>query len=222
MREVDIKGRTMITILLADDHAIIRTGLKLFIANYVAHSVIDEAWDGVSAFEKIKANDYQLIVLDVNMPETDSMGLVSNIFSVKADANILMFSMNPEEIYAKKYLQLGVKGYLSKSAPEDEIRKAIDTVLSGKRYMSPAISQSLVEDALGNKTNNPFEDLSPREFEIVLHLIKGETSSQICEALNLQSSTVATYKARLYTKLKCNNVIELNELAKLFNIIPTA
>lgn len=212
----------MVHVLLADDHAIIRAGLKIFIANHIAHAVIDEAGDGDSAFKKIKEKDYQLIILDVNMPNTDSFGLVSNIRAFKENANILMFSMNAEEIYAKKYLQLGAKGYLSKTSSEEEIRNALDAVLKGKRYISPSLSHSLTEDALGKKSANPFDNLSPREFEIVLHLIKGESLAEICNALTLQTSTVGTHKARIFEKLHCNNIIDINALAKVYNIIPSA
>lgn len=210
----------MIKILLADDHTIIRTGLKLFISNYIAHAVIDEADDGNSAFKKIKDKDYQLIILDVNMPDTDSFGLVSNIIAVRPDANILMFSMNSEETYAKKYLQLGAKGYLSKTSSEEEIKNALNNVINGKRYLSHSLSLLLIEDALGKKSSNPFDSLSTREFEIVLHLIKGESSSEICHALNLQTSTVGTHKARIFEKLNCNNIIDINTMAKVYNIIP--
>jgi len=208
----------MINILLADDHGIVRTGLKLFISNYISPSVIDEAWDGDSAFKKIKEKDYRLIILDVNMPDTDSFGLVSNILSFKPDANILMFSMNAEEIYAKKYLQLGAKGYLSKASPEAEIKNALDNVINAKRYISPSLNQVLTEEALGKKSNNPFDKLSPREFEILLHLLRGESLAQICKALNLQTSTVGTHKARIFEKLHCNNIIEINAMAKVYNI----
>ena len=210
----------MINILLADDHGIIRTGLKIFISNYIAHSVIDEAHDGDSAFKKIKEKDYQLIVLDVNMPDTDSFGLVSNILAFKPDANILMFSMNAEELYAKKYLQLGAQGYLSKASSEAEIKNAIDNVLKAKRYISTSLNQALTEEALGKKSNNPFDNLSPREFEILLHLLRGESLAQICHALNLQTSTVGTHKARIFEKLHCNNIIEISAMAKVYNIIP--
>jgi len=135
----------MINILLVDDHAIIRTGLKIFIANYILHSDIDEAGDGNSAFEKIKSKEYKLIVLDVNMPNTNSFGLVSKIIAFKQDANILMFSMNAEEAYAKKYLQLGAKGYLSKASPEKEVELALDRVLSSKSYISPALNMPLLK-----------------------------------------------------------------------------
>jgi two-component system invasion response regulator UvrY len=212
----------MINILLADDHTIIRTGLKLFISNYIAHSVIDEADNGNTAFKKIKDKEYQLIILDVNMPDTDSFGLVSNIIAVRPGANILIFSMYSEEIYAKKYLQLGAKGYLSKTASEEEIKKALNNVINAKRYISHSLNLHLTEEALGKKSSNPFDNLSTREFEIVLHLIKGESSAEICNALNLQASTVGTHKARIFEKLNCNNIIDINTLAKVYNLTPVS
>lgn len=211
----------MKTILLADDHLIIRAGLKIFISNYFVHAVIDEASDGDSAFQKIKERDYSLVILDVNMPGTDSFGLVNNIIALKPLTNILMFSMNSEEVYAKKYFQLGVKGYLSKTAPESEIKIALDNVIKGKRYLSPALNILLTEMAIGKQSANPFENLSPREFEIVLHLIRGESLAEICHALNLQPSTVGTHKARIFDKLHCSNIIDINALAKVFNVIPS-
>ena len=222
MRLSQKKTQKMINVLLADDHAIIRAGLKIFIENYIANSLIDESWDGDSALKLIKEKDYQLIILDVNMPDTDSFGLVSNIIALKPDANILMFSMNAEEIYAKKYLQLGAKGYLSKASSESEIKTALDNVINAKRYISPKLSQAFTEDALGNKPNNPFYTLSPREFEIVLHLVRGESMTDICHALSLQTSTVGTFKARIFEKLNCNNIIDIHALAKVYNIIQSA
>ena len=209
----------MINILLADDHVIIRAGLRIFISDYIAHSVIDEVGDGDSALKKIKGNNYQLIVLDVNMPNTNSFGLVSNIIACKPQSNILMFSMNAEDIYAKKYLLLGAKGFLSKASPESEIKKALDMVVSGNRYISPELNQVFTEELLGKKTDNPFEKLSPREFEIMLHLLKGESLAEICGALHLQTSTVGTHKARLFQKLLCTNVVDLLALAKVYNVI---
>lgn len=212
----------MKNILLADDHSIVRTGLKKIIEKYIAHSVIDEVSDGDAAFKKIKEKDYQLIILDVNMPGTDSFGLVSNIMVLKPEANILMFSMNAEEIYAKKYLQLGVKGYLSKASDDTEIKNALAKVINAQKYVSPSLALVFTEDILGKKSANPFDDLSPREFEIVLHLTKGESLSGICNSLNLQTSTVGTHKTRIFEKLHCNNIIEIHNLAKVYNIIPSA
>ena len=209
----------MIKILLADDHVIIRAGLKIYITNIIPHSNIDEASDGDSAFEKIKQNDYALIILDINMPATDSFGLVSNILAIKPNSRILMFSMNSEEIYAKKYLNLGALGYISKDASSDEIRQAIHNVMDNKRYISPSLTQKLATSELGKKSDiqNPFDLLSARELEITRHLMKGESVSQIGSYLNLHTSTVGTHKARIFDKLKCKNIIGINELARIHN-----
>lgn len=211
----------MIQILLADDHAIIRAGLKTYIQNIIPDSNIEEAFDGNSTFEKIREKDYALIILDINMPATDSFGLVSNILAIKPESKILMFSMNSEEIFAKKYLNLGALGYLNKDASADEIKHAINNVMNNKRYMSSSLTQSLTDSALGKKASkqNPFDLLSSRELEIVRHLMKGESVSQIGAYLNLHTSTVGTHKARILEKLNCKNVIGINELARVHNFI---
>ena len=183
------------------------------------HSKIDEADDGDSSFEKIKKNNYDLLILDVNMPNTDSFVLVSNILALKPGMKILMFSMSDEEVYARKYLKMGVMGYIKKDEHVDEIKKAITTVLNNKKYISPGLSQILIEDLHSNNPENPFDSLSPREFEIVQHLIRGESVAEICQKLTLHSSTVGTHKARIFEKLKCSNIIDLNLLAKVHNII---
>ncbi|MEO6456009.1 MAG: response regulator transcription factor [Ginsengibacter sp.] len=207
--------------LLVDDHAIIRTGLRLVISNFIAHSIIEEAVDGDSAFEKTKKNDYDLVILDVNLPNTDSFGLVTNILAIKPQAKILMFSMNAEDNYAKRYLKLGAKGYIRKDESEAELKKAISTVLNNKRYISETLSLKLEEDAFGNKvTNNPFERLSPREFEIIQHIVRGESVGQISEKLKLHTSTIGTHKARIFQKLSCKNIIDINALAKAYNVLP--
>ncbi len=211
----------MNNILLVDDHVIIRAGLKIFIEGLIPFSIIDEASNGDVAFEKIRENDYDLLILDVNMPGTDSFGLVSNIMAIKPDAKILMLSMNAEEIYAKKYLLLGAKGYVGKDAPESEIKAAIETTLNNKRYISPSLRQSLAEEALGNKSFNPFDRLSPQEFKIIQYIIKGESVSEISEKLSLHTSTIGTHKSRIFKKLNCKNIVDINLLAKIHNVIPS-
>jgi two-component system invasion response regulator UvrY len=207
--------------LLVDDHAVMRTGLKMVISNSIAHSIIDEASDGDSAFEMIKSNEYEMVMLDINLPHTDSLGLVSNILSLKPHTKILMFSMNAEDNYAKRYLKLGARGYIKKDESEAEIVKAINTVLNNKRYISEVLSQKLEEEVLGNRlTDNPFEKLSPREFEIIQHIVRGESVGQISKKLNLHTSTIGTHKARIFEKLKCNNIIDINNLAKTYNVLP--
>ena len=209
----------MINILLADDHTITRKGLKIFTTDYVDHSVVDEAWDSDSVLNKISRKNYELIILDINMPNTDSIGLVSNIIATRPDSNILMLSMNAEEVYGKKFLMIGAKGYISKTASEKELKKAIKCVLNGKRYTSNALRKFLFKESIYKKSGSPFDKLSTREFEITGHLVRGESSGEICRTLSVHTSTLGTHKARIFEKLGCKNVIELNQLARIYNLV---
>ncbi len=213
----------MPNLLLVDDHYIIRIGIKQVIESFLFKSTIDEAHDGDSALAKIKKREYDLIMLDVNMPNTDSFGLLSNILALKPGAKVLMFSMNDEGVYAKRYLSIGAKGYIKKDAPQEEIQRAITTVLNNKRFISAELSEKLLSDLHnGGGPQNPFDKLSPREFEIVQHLTLGESVAEISQSLNLHTSTVGTHKARIFEKLNCHNVIDLNALAKAHNVIATS
>lgn len=207
-------------ILLVDDHSIVTTGLKLVIESFLAFSKIDVANDGDSAFEKIKHHNYDLIIMDITMPNTDSFGMVNNILSIKPETRLIMFSMNSEEMYAIRYFKMGAMGYLRKDAPMSEIRKAVEGVLNNKKYISPELSERLVSDLHSNhNSKNPFDTLSPREFEIVQHLANGDSVSEISRKLNLHTSTIGTHKSRIFEKLQCHNIIELSNLAKVHNIV---
>jgi DNA-binding NarL/FixJ family response regulator len=207
-------------ILLVDDHPIITDGLKLIIKNYIAHCNTDVANDGDTAFEKIKHNNYDLIIMDVSLPNTDSFNTVSNILAIKPGSKILMFSMNSEEMFAKRYLRMGAMGYISKDAPLNEIKNAIESALKNIRYISPGLKEKLAMDVLDNNNHeNQFDKLSPREFEIVQHLVHGDSVSQISKTLNLHTSTIGTHKARIFEKLHCHNIVELTMMAKVHNII---
>jgi two-component system invasion response regulator UvrY len=207
-------------ILLVDDHSIVRTGLKLLINDFLPHSNIDEAYDGESALQKVKQLNYDLVVMDVNMPHTDSFGTLQAILAVKPSTKVIMFSMNAEEIYAKRYLNLGAKGYVKKDAPNEEIENAINTVLNGKNYISPSFTQKILSGLLSkNEAENPFDKLSSREFEIVQHLAKGDSVAEISKKLNVHTSTVGTHKGRIFEKLRVHNVVELMHLAEAHHVI---
>lgn len=115
--------------LLADDHSILRKALKTLIAGLYPHVQIDEGWDADSVLKKIKKTDYQLIILDTKMSGKDSFGLVSDILNIKPHTNILMLALNVSDAHRKKYLQLHAKGYISKTAPSEEIKNVIDLIL---------------------------------------------------------------------------------------------
>ena len=204
--------------LIADDHAIVRAGLKTIMKDMYPFSQCDEAVNGDEAIDLVKKNSYDMMILDINMPETDSIAMVSNIFAYKEKSRVLIFSMQSEELYAKRYLKLGVLGYLDKESKGEEIKKAIENVLNGTMYMSPNLKKHFYEDMMAKRTENPFEKLSNREIQIAKYLLLGYSYAEIKKTLNLHSSTVGTHRIRFFEKLKIKNLFELGELAKLYQV----
>ena len=206
-------------VLIADDHTIVRSGIKLIIQDLLPSTAIDEASNGDEVIIWVKKYDYVLIVLDINMPYTDSITLVSNLFAYREHSRILIYSMNSEDLYAKRFIKLGVLGYLNKESRAEEIRRAITSVLSGELYISKKIRKDLREEMQSKKGgNNPFEKLSDREIQTVKYLLHGYSLLEIKKILNVHSSTVGTYKTRIFEKLKIKTVRDLDELAKMYQL----
>lgn len=204
--------------LLVDDHMIIRTGLKIVLREEYFASEVDEAENTSAAKNLLSARAYDLLILDINIPDDNIFDFVMYLQAVKPEQKILMFSTNNEELYATKFFKLGVKGYLSKQAPDSEIKNAVRTVMNGRIYLSEGMqhfmtSKYLTEDS--NKPSNPFDQLTTREFEIVSLILKGESTKEIGNILNLQISTVSTHKTNIFNKLNVKNVLQLSELARL-------
>jgi len=203
-------------ILIADDHFIVRTGLNFLIREEFMQVEIDECRDGDSAWKKIQASVYDLAILDINMPATDTFTLLKNIFTLRPDQKVLILTMSSEDVFAKRYLQLGVKGFINKEAPPSEIRRAIVSILNNKRYLSPKMRDTLTREVLEGRTKNPFETLSPRELEIMNHLIDGKNVSEIACILSVHISTISTHKAKIMAKLGVSNIIELSKMVQMF------
>jgi len=208
----------MIKYLIIDDHVVIRTGIKFLLYEKYQPAEIHEAFDGESGREKLRNNKYDLIIMDIQMPNTDSLGLMEFIKKEYPGSKVLVYSMSAENIYAKRFIKSGAMGFLSKDAPLQEITKAIDTVLNNKRYISESIAEILAEDSFSGKPVNPFDQLSKREFEIAKLLLSGMTLTEISQTLKIQTSTVGTHKQRLFEKLSVTNLLELKELATTYNL----
>ncbi|MDB5203173.1 MAG: DNA-binding response regulator [Ferruginibacter sp.] len=202
-------------ILLVDDHSIIRSGLKMLLSSDLGHYQFEEAANGEMAMEQINSEELALIVLDINIPGTDTFALVEETIRLKPNSRILIFSMNSENIYAKRFLKMGVKGYVRKDEPAEEIKNAVFTVLNGKRYISKTLGENLAREMFEKNSDNPFDKLSPKQFEIVRFLVMGKTISDICSCMNLHSSTVSTQKNRIFEKLNVANLVDLYALAKM-------
>jgi len=205
-------------LLIADDHSIVRTGLKTVMKGICPFASFDEAVNGDEVIHLVKTNDYDMMVLDINMPDTDSITLISNVFAYKENSRILIFSMNSELLYAKRFLKLGALGYLHKESGAEEIKRAIETVLHGHIYMSATLKKYFYEERMANRTENPFDKLTNREIQIAKYLLLGYSPAEIRKTLNLHSSTVGTHKVRFFEKLKIKNLFELRELIKLYNL----
>jgi len=203
--------------LIADDHFIVRTGISVLLREEFLHVEIDECRNGDTVWEKIKANGYDLAILDINMPGTDSITLLQNIFALYPDQKVLILTMSKEEIYARIYLQLGVKGFINKEADSSEIRRAITTILNNKKYLSPRMRDTPALEAAKGTPASLFDSLSPRELEVMTHLLEGRNVSMIAHLLSAHTSTIGTHKAKVLQKLGVANVMELKEMTQMFN-----
>lgn len=204
--------------LLVDDHVVVRSGIKILLSEIYKPAEIHEAFDGESTLAKLKEEQYDLIMLDIQMPNTDTLGLMKVIKQDYPSAKVLIFSMSAENIYAKRFMKAGAYGFISKEASMDEIKKAINLILNDRKYISDSLIDKLAEDSISGNPGNPFDKLSPKEFEIVSLLLAGKTLTEISQTLNIHTSTAGTHKARLFEKLGVSNVLELSELAKLYGV----
>jgi len=206
-------------ILIADDHAIVRIGLKLIIGNGDQHIHIDEAFDGASIIEKLRAGNFDLLILDITMPDTESFSLSAYLLKEFPSLRIIIFTMSREPSFAIRFLKLGVHGYMLKESGETEIRSALRTVMDGKIYVGEWLTQIVSEEQIAPRKKTPFDTLSDRELEVTLQILQGNTMRKIAETLHLNRSTIGTHKTRVMKKLHISSTIELIDLARTHGII---
>lgn len=199
-------------ILIVDDHSIVRTGLEVLLNEHL-QAQIDAASDGKEAIKKIKEVPYDLLILDINMPDTDCGTLVLTIKGLRPQLPILIFSMNDESLFALHYVKLGASGFLSKNAQDEDIIYAVKQILKGKKYISPELFET--ERAGETVGMNPFKILSERELTVVHHLLKGKNILEISKIMSLHTSTVGTYRTRIFEKLNIKSLVDLTELARI-------
>lgn len=204
--------------LLIDDHVVVRAGLSALLLKAFDPAQVFEAANGETALQKLAEQEYDLIILDIQMPNTDAQILLTEILRKYPGLKVLIFSMSSESVHAKRYLKFGAKGFVSKEAPLEDIIKAIKIILDNKRYISESLAAQLANESVDIQTDNPFTKLSAREFEIASLLLAGQTISNIGAKINIRVSTVGTHKARLFEKLGVRNLLELKELSRIHNI----
>lgn len=211
----------MYKFLLIDDHSMIRAGMQVLLSGEYPKSSFDEASNEKQSYKFLLEGTYHLILLDINMPDTDPFRLLQFIKKNQPTTPVLVLTMNDELSFASRLFKLGISGYVNKSADNNTIIKAVRTVLDKGIYMSDALKESLLATFVTNKGENPFESLSEREFQVVRELLLGRSIAEISESLGINVSTVSTYKGKAFEKLGIskNNVMELVSLARVYGIV---
>ena len=204
--------------LLIDDHVVVRAGISTLVQQAFVPAEVFEAANGQAAMERLGERRYDIVMLDIQMPGTDAQVLLTDILSKYPDSKVLIFSMSSESVHAKRYLKFGAKGFISKEAPLEEIIKAIKIILDNRRYISESLATQLANESFESPTDNPFNKLSSREFEIASLLLSGQTISTIGAKINIRVSTVGTHKSRMFEKLGVSNLLQLKELASTYNV----
>lgn len=188
-------------ILIADDHAIVREGVKQIIRGLPEVNLIEEVPDGNEAFAKICSTSYDVVILDIAMPGMSGLDVLQRMKDRNIQARVLMFSFYPQEQYAIRAFKLGASGYLSKDSAFDELATAIRKIAAGGRYVSAALAERLLFQDIDPAGRLPHEALSEREFQIMIQLARGHSVTEIAHTLFLSDKTVSTYRARLLEKM---------------------
>ncbi len=193
----------MIRVVIADDHAIVRSGLRQYFADQVDLKVTGEAANGREALDLVRKGEVDVMLMDLSMPDQSGIDALAAIKARAPDLPVLILSGFPEEHYATTLLRHGASGYLNKECDPEEIVKAIRTVYRGRKYITAAVAELLADGLGGGSVDKlPHEQLSEREFQVFLRLAKGETIGHMADSMSLSVKTVSTYRTRVMEKMK--------------------
>ena len=203
-----------ITILLADDHRITREGVKLMLNEQPDFQVIGETGDGRDAVELAASLSPDVIVMDLTMPTLNGVEATRQVKAQRPEVKVIVLSMHLERQFVSATLSAGASGYLLKDSPPEDLGRAIRTVVAGEPYLSPKIQEVLVASCLaGSKNNRGYENLSPREREVLQLTAEGKNTKEIALLLHLSSKTVEGHRRQLMAKLDLNGVADLTRFA---------
>ncbi|MES2553046.1 MAG: response regulator transcription factor [Pseudomonadota bacterium] len=200
-------------ILLVDDHNIVRTGLRNLIELEKDLEVAGEASNGVEALKLVRANTYDIIVMDISMPDKNGVDTLHDLKHVAPDLPVMILSGYAEQQYALNLMRSGCKGYLSKDADSDEIIKAIRTICNGRRYISAELAELMASEMSHPSEKQLHETLSDREFQVFFKLAGGLSATEIGDELNISVKTVSTYRTRILEKMSLKNNADLTYYA---------
>lgn len=209
----------MLRILIADDHTIVRKGLKQILLDEFPAAEIAEVPDAEELIKKVMEEKWDVVVSDLSMPGRSGLDALQQIKTSHPNLPVLILSIHPEEQYALRALKSGASGYLSKDTAPDELVKAVQKVLLGKKYISQSIAEKLANTFSSGTGKSPHESLSDREFDVMKLLANGKSVSEIADMFSLSVTTVSTYRARVMAKMDMKSNSDLTRYAIENNLI---
>ncbi|PCI13971.1 MAG: DNA-binding response regulator [Thiotrichales bacterium] len=200
-------------ILIVDDHAIVRAGLKQILNEGMLDVTVDEVDCGMGAIERLKHDQYDVILLDISLPDKSGIDVLKRIRADENKTPVLILSIHASDQYALRAFRCGANGYINKEAVTDELLKAVKKVSSGGRYISENTADMLLDILEGDSSEAPHSRLSDREYEVLRLIASGESLTQIGERLSLSVKTISTYRTRILAKMKMKDNNELTHYA---------
>ena len=202
----------MIKIILADDHALIRAGLRQYVQDTPDIKVVDEAENGAEALKKALSCDYDVLLLDIAMPGMNGLDVLKQLKNERPDTKVLVLTVHPEEQYAMRTIKAGASGYLTKDCKQQELIFAIKKLAAGGRYISAPFAEKLAFGLI-SREKPLFELLSDREYQVLNMIVRGKRLKDIAEELSLSIKTISSYRARILDKLNLKTNVELARYA---------
>lgn len=199
-------------IAIADDHSAVRIGMKYIVREWMPESTVHLAADLPELLRLLSSETMDIIILDINIPGGNNFQMIPTIRNLQENVRILMLSAYDEGLYALRFIDSGADGYLQKDSEEDDVKEALNTVLAGKKYLSDALKEHMLQSRLNKGAqlhNNPLSRLTNRELEISRLLVEGKGVGEIAKILFIHTSTVGTYKNKIFEKLDVRNIKEL-------------
>lgn len=209
----------MITVLIVDDHDLVRLGLKRLLTEIKGIKIIGEARSGEEAIQVAKESNPNVVLMDVKMPGIGGLEATKRIVRYDPDIKVLAVTACEEDPYPSRVMQAGAHGYITKDSGIDEMVAAIRKVHTGERYINAKIAQQLALRNLGDSSPNPFDALTERELQVVVMLSTGEDITKVAEAMHVTVKTIHSYRFRIFKKLQINNDVEMTHLALRYGLI---
>jgi two-component system invasion response regulator UvrY len=203
----------MIRVFIADDHGIVRKGMKQILSRTPDIEVAGEASTGQEALEKIWANNFDVVILDISLPGRNGLEILKQIKSQQPKLPVLILSMYPEDQYAVRVLKAGAAGYLTKESDKSELIEAIRRIAQGKKYITPELAERLADELKPGADKAPHDRLSDREYHLLCLIAKGKNTKEIAAELSLSIKTIGTHRASLLDKMEMKSNAELTHYA---------